>query len=131
MASSYASVVPANLAPRIHEDRPTRGTIPADQRVVQQAKADELNARKKTHVDAWWAETLARAQRMAEEFDITPRRALDLLQCAGMRMVHARPNGNAWNAFLALKSLELKGKYFFLPFYSLYIITDTVSRGWG
>jgi hypothetical protein len=109
MASSYTAVVPANYAPRLRDDRLARMPIPAEKRAELQAKADEVNTKKKLHVDAWWADTLARSQRMVEEFDITPRRALDLLQCAGMRMVHAHPNGNTWNAFLALKSLELKG----------------------
>jgi hypothetical protein len=111
MSNPY-STIPAAHAPRLRDNRQPRPPIPAAQRAALQARADEVNARKKAHIDAWWADTHARAQCMAEEFDITVRRALDLLQCAGMRMVHARPNGNSWNAFLALKSLELKGKSF-------------------
>jgi hypothetical protein len=106
--------LPAAHAPRLHDPRPTRTPVPADQRLRRQVKADDLNEWKSAHIKAWLADTNACAQRMAEEFDITHRRALDLLHCAGMRMVHAR-NGNAWNAFLALKNLELKGKFFFSP----------------
>jgi hypothetical protein len=110
MVASYASTVPANLDPRIRRHHNPRPPIPASQQAVLQAKADEVNARKKAYVDEWWADTQARAQRMADEFDMTPRRALDLFQCAGMRMIHTRSNGNSWNAYLALKSMELKGR---------------------
>jgi hypothetical protein len=104
--------LPAAHAPRLRDPRPTCAPVPADQRLCRQLKADDLNERKSAHIKAWLADMNARAQRMAEEFDITHCRALDLLHSAGMRMVHAC-NGNAWNAFLALKNLELKGKFFF------------------
>jgi hypothetical protein len=105
--------LPAAHAPRLRDPRPTCAPVPADQRLQRELRADDLNERKSAHIKAWLPDTNARAQRMAEEFNITHRRALDLLHCAGMRMVHAR-NGNAWNAFLALKNLELKGKFFLL-----------------
>jgi hypothetical protein len=105
MAERYSTVLPH---PRIREPREDVPPLPAIQRAAAQARNDEINARKDAYIKEWLAFTTEKATKMSEEFGESVRHCEDLFYCAGMRLIHSRPNGNAWNAFLAFKSLELK-----------------------
>jgi hypothetical protein len=112
--------------PRIRDPRDPQPSLPAPQRAEKQALADDINGRKNAYILQWMTFTTEIATKMSEEFGDSVRHCQDLLHCAGMRLVHSRPNGNAWNAFLALKTLELKeGKAFlFVNIYLIFFLSE-------
>jgi hypothetical protein len=111
--------------PRIREPGNPRPSYPADQRAEHEAQAEDINKRKDAYIRQWTTFTLDLATKMSEEFGDSVRHCQDLFHCAGLRLIHSRPNSNAWNAFLALKTLELKEGMFF---FSTSCILDTYSN---
>jgi hypothetical protein len=107
MSQQYSTFLPN---PRICEPRDPQPSLPASQQGEKQALADDINAWKNAYILQWTTFMTEIVTKISKEFGDSVRHCQDLLHCAGMRLVHARPNGNMWNAFLALKTLELKGK---------------------
>jgi hypothetical protein len=105
MSQQYSTLLPN---PRIHEPRDPLPSASATQRAETQARTDEINAQKNAYILQWMTFTTKIVTKMSEEFGESVRHCQDLLHRAGMRLVHSRPNGNAFHAFLAMKILGLR-----------------------
>jgi hypothetical protein len=111
--------------PRIRPPRAPRAPVPGDQRATKHERAKEKNESINADIAAFLSELNSRATAMSERHDFSLRHALDLLLSAGVRTVTQRPGGNAYSAFLSLKSREMQeGKFlyhsvlFLLNYYS-------------
>jgi hypothetical protein len=107
MSQRYATV-PSTLDLRVRPPRPPPPSLPAAQRAEQKQNHEERNNLAREFVNSFIQDTNQLSLRMSQELGYSQRHCLDLLFCAGIRNMHARPNGNPYNAFIALKSRELQ-----------------------
>lgn len=103
------STLRAGTARRVrHAPNRPRAPIPSRQKkekaAEREARQDEINKL----FNEWLDDTVAKANAYAEKFGKKPRYFLDLFFHGGARMVHQHKKKNVHNAFLSLKSRDLR-----------------------
>jgi hypothetical protein len=105
MSSKQFNTVPAGSNPRVRDSRPSRATIPSEDKAERQKAKEEKDARLNARIQAWFDATETTAAQIAEEFKLKLPHARSLLYNAGVRMMHKR-EPTAYNAWLSHKSRE-------------------------
>lgn len=112
-----------------HTPNQPRAPIPAQQKkekaAEREARQDEIDAL----FEEWIADTHAKANTYAERFGKKPRYFLNLFFHGGARMVHQHEKINAHNAFLSLKSNELRDRLSFISKSSCFPVLTNPLEG--
>jgi hypothetical protein len=108
MASFTSSTIQAASYTRIRHIQQSRAPIPAAQRKEKAAEREKVQEAIDTAVSEWFSASMATANQLAERFDKKPRYFLDIFFHGGARMIKHHEKPNAHNAFLSMKSQELR-----------------------
>ncbi|KAJ7102690.1 hypothetical protein C8R43DRAFT_963918 [Mycena crocata] len=107
MPPSYTTIASASIARiRTHKPAPSQAPLPADQLKKKREDRETKQAKIAEAVDEWRDYTFAKADELAEQFDMKPHYFLDIFFQGGAKMVHHQEKVNAYNAFKAERAAE-------------------------
>ncbi|KAJ7069006.1 hypothetical protein B0H15DRAFT_755894, partial [Mycena belliarum] len=91
-----------------HTEPKKRAPLGPEQRKVRKEARQDKQERIDAAVNKWFSDTMALAQKLAEEFDMKPKYFHDLFFQGGARMVIHQSTVNPYNAFKSEKAAECR-----------------------
>ena len=108
MSILTSSTINAASSSRIRHTQHKSAPLTTKQKKEKAIEREENHAAMDAAVDEWFNFTTAKANELAERFNKKPRFFLDIFFHGGARMVHHHEKVNTHNAFVSLKSQELR-----------------------
>ena len=108
MSILISSTIKAASSTRIHHTQHKSAPLTSKQKKEKQIQREENQAAIDTAVDEWFNLTMEKANELGEKFNKKPCYFLDIFFHGGARMVHHHEKVNPHNAFISLKSQELR-----------------------
>lgn len=108
MSILISSTIKAASSTHIHHTQHKSAPLTLKQKKEKQIQREENQAAIDTAVDEWFNLTMEKANELGEKFNKKPRYFLDIFFHGGARMVHHHEKVNPHNAFISLKSQELR-----------------------
>jgi hypothetical protein len=92
---------------RIHKPHPPP-SLPADLQAKKRKASEKRNADLGSCIEAWLEYSETTAANIASDFGYTIQHAHTLLHNSGVRLLHAQPAGNTYNAFMSQMAQQSK-----------------------
>jgi hypothetical protein len=103
--SHYTTDLPTG---RVREPRPPPPSIPAARRAEQRKASEKKQSDLNSRIEAWLEYSENTAANIASDFGYTIQHVRTLLHNSGVRLLHARPAGNTYNAFMSHMARQSK-----------------------
>ena len=103
--SQFNTDLPAG---RVREPRPPPPSISTTQRAEQRKASEQKHADLDSRIEAWLEYSESTAANIASDFGYTIQHARTLLHNSGVRLLHPRPAGNTYNAFMSHMARQSK-----------------------
>lgn len=108
MSILTSSTIIAASSTRIHHTQQKSAPLTSKQKKEKKIQREENQEAIDAAVDEWFTLTMTKANELAAQFNKKPRYFLDIFFHGGARMVHHHEKVNPHNAFISLKSQELR-----------------------